>query len=362
MHFKIVKSYVMKKATLTLFVIVMGVSHFIAAQNDPQPFTRKILLEQFTTAQCGYCPAGADRLATATSGLTNLIWIRYHAGFGTDALTNGIAEAMTRFYGGSTYAPAMMVDRTRFDASNPGPVMNVGLVSSIRGHLSEAKEVKTYCKVQTPEVVYNPASHALDGTVKVRFSDAVYGPNTRLQILLIEDSIFMRQSDYDVGSYVDYWHFGAVRDTLTPLWGTPLTVEDNSFTYTFSYTLPSEYVYKNCKIVAIVYNYDPSNINNCKVLNAAMSDYLDKAVGIGEISERVQMRLFPNPANGFVVLEADAPVSSVSVIDAMGRCLYSLPVGGEQQVRLDLSHLSAGINMVRLQTTHGLATRQLILR
>ena len=351
----------MKKITLTLAAITLALMQ-LAAQNDPQPFNRKIMLEQFTTAKCGYCPGGAERIKTATDGQSNVIWLRYHAGFNTDALTNDIAETMTCFYGGSTFAPAMMVDRTHFDASRPGPVMSIGLVSDIRHYLSDAKAVKTYCKVQTPKVTYNPATRTLNCTVDVRFNDAVYGPDTRMQVFLIEDSIYMRQLDYDVEAYVDYWHYGVVRDTLTPLWGIPLTVENDAFTHTLSYTLPAEYVYRNCKVVAIVYNYDPSNINNRQVLNAAMSDYLDKTVGIGEVSAGVQARLFPNPATGLVVLESDAPVSRVSVVDATGRCHFNLPFGGEQQVRLDLSQLPAGLYIVRVQTSQGLASHQLLLR
>ena len=96
------------KKQISFLLTLLSVA-VIFAQDDPQAFTRKILIEQFTTAQCGYCPAGAERLATATDGQTNVVWLRYHAGFGTDALTNDIAETMTCFYGGSTFAPAMMV-------------------------------------------------------------------------------------------------------------------------------------------------------------------------------------------------------------------------------------------------------------
>ena len=62
------------------------------------------------------------------------------------------------------------------------------------------------------------------------------------------------------------------------------------------------------------------------------------------------------------MLEADAPVKQVSVVDAVVRCHLNLSVAGEQHVQLDLSHLPAGLYLVRMQTSHGLATRQLILQ
>ena len=111
------------------------------AQDEKQTFTRKVLIEQFTGAACGWCPSGAERIATAISGNSNIVWIKYHAGFGTDFLTNDIATSMTIFYGGNTYAPAVMFDRTHFDASKPAPVMSVGQVSEIRGYVAQAKSV-----------------------------------------------------------------------------------------------------------------------------------------------------------------------------------------------------------------------------
>lgn len=356
----------MKKQILTLALAVLALA--ATAQQSKQTFTRKVVIEQFTTANCGWCPYGAERITQATNSSTNIVWIKFHAGFGTDALTNDIAETMTMFYGGSTYAPAMMVDRTHFDATEPGPVMSVGNVSEIRGVLSKAKAVPTYCKVLTPEVSYNADTRHLSGTVSGRFGDQVYNENTRLVVYLIEDSIFMEQHDYQNGSQsnsyaVDYWHMGTVRDTITSLWGEPLTVDESnnkSFSYTIDYTLPEGCEYRNCRVAAIVYNYDPTDINNCEVMNAAESDYLDNFLGIGEMAENCQMRLFPNPANSNVVIEADAPIQHISIYNALGQvCLSSSAQG--QQTRLNISSLAKGAYIVRIQTAKGVATRQLVV-
>lgn len=353
----------MKKQIVFLLTLMSVVLVF--AQNDPQAFTRKILLEQFTTALCGYCPAGAERLRSATDGNNNVVWLRYHAGYGTDDLTNDIAQTMTRFYGGSTFAPAMMVDRTHFDSSRPGPVTSVGQVSDIHLLLDQAKSVKTYCKVQTPKVKFNADTRSLECTVTGRFSDEVYSSSTRLQILLVEDSIYMSQSDYGVGQWVNYWHLGVVRDTLTPMWGMELEVSSDAnrnFSHTVTYTLPSAFKYKNCKVVAIVYNYAPNDINNCQVLNAAISDYISQTLGIGEVADGTGMRLFPNPATDRIVVEAETPMLQVTVVDAMGRCPITLAADGSRHVNIDLSSLAAGVYIVQAKTSSGIATRQLILR
>ncbi|MCQ2275181.1 MAG: Omp28-related outer membrane protein [Bacteroidales bacterium] len=357
----------MKKTLLFLSIAFVAMS---AMAQEAQTFTRKILIEQFTTAQCGYCPAGADRIHEVVDGVKNIIWIKHHAGFGTDDLTNGINETMTVFYGGSTFAPAMMIDRTRFNSSDAGPVGNVGNVSAIRALVSQAKEVPTYCKIYTPSISFDPASRQLTGTITGRFSDAVYDQNTRLTVFVIEDSIFMQQHDYYNGvssnSYnVDYWHMASVRDAITNMWGDAINVDEANemnFAYDFSYTLPAGYEYKNCKIVAFIYNRDANNINNNKVMNAVESDYLDKVLGIGQVASAASLRLFPNPANERVVLESDAVINHVSVVNAMGQTLLQCAGNGTQHFDINLSGFASGIYLVRILTAQGPVTRQLVVK
>lgn len=356
----------MKKIILGLFAVLTVLGTM--AQENKQTFTRKVVIEQFTTAQCGWCPSGADRITQAVNGSNNVVWIKFHAGFGTDDLTNDIAETMTMFYGGSTYAPAMMIDRTHFDLGEPGPVMSVGNVSDIRAAISKAKEIDTYCKVYAPEVSYNADTRHLCGTISGRFGDRVYDENTRMVVYLIEDSVFMQQHDYVNGvasnSYaVDYWHMGTVRDTISSMWGEPMAVdEDNNmaFSYSFEYTIPEGYEYRNCRVAAIVYNYDATDINNCAVMNAAESDYLDQHLGIGEVAESCQMRLYPNPANSIVVVEADAAIQHVDICNALGQVCYS-STAQDQQTHIDASTLAQGAYIVRIQTAKGVATRQLVV-
>ena len=339
------------------------------AQDEKQTFTRKVLIEQFTGAACGWCPSGAERIATAIEGNSNVVWVKHHAGFGTDFLTNDIATAMTRFYGGNTYAPAVMFDRTHFNTSQPAPVMSVGQVSDIRGYLAKAKEVATTCKVYTPEVSYNPDTRHLSGAVRGRFGDNSYDSDTRIIVFVIEDSLIGSQADYNNGNQSAFVHMGTVRAAITDMWGDPLSVDpddNNSFSYTLDYTLPSDFVYKNCRIVAIVWHYDPSDVNNCPVFNSAQSDYLDRSLGIGEVADGCAMRLFPNPAHGVVTVELAATQAAsacqIDILDLAGRRLLSQSVGGATTHTLGIGHLSAGIYLLRVTTPEGIATRQLLVR
>ena len=355
----------MKKITLFLLALTLLVASM--AQDDKQTFTRKILVEQFTGADCGWCPSGADRIATAVSGNSNVIWVKHHAGFGTDFLTNEIATAMTIFYGGNTFAPAVMFDRTHFNTSQPAPVMSVGQVSEIREYLAKAKAVETTCKVYTPEVSYDPSTRHLSGTISGRFGDNSFNESTRLIVIVTEDSLIGRQSDYNNGTQTAFVHMGTVRSAITDMWGEPLSVnteDNNSFSYTIDYTLPADFTYKNCQVLAVVWQYDPSNVNNCPVLNAAKSDYLDRFLGIGEVSQDCDMRLFPNPAHDMVAVRLSslqaASCCQVSLLDATGRQVLAQTVSGTSSLTLSLQSLPAGIYLLRVATPTGIATRQLV--
>ena len=353
-----------------LSVLFLSLTFVVAAmaQDDKQTFTRKVLIEQFTGADCGWCPSGADRIATAISGSSNVIWVKHHAGFGTDFLTNDIATAMTVFYAGSTFAPAVMFDRTHFNTSQPGPVMSVGQASDIRGYIGQAKAVPTACKVYTPEISYNPVTSHLSGTVSGRFGDESFNESTRLIVFITEDSLVGRQADYNNGTQSAFVHMGTVRAAVTDMWGDPIEVEpdgDHNFFYTVDYTLPDDFTYKNCRLLAIVYHYNPSDVNDCPVLNAAQSDYFDRFLGIGEVADGTVMRLFPNPAHDMVTVElSDTPSAGcqITLLDAAGRQLLHQSVGASATHQLSLQAFPAGIYMLRVATPEGVATRQLIIR
>ena len=356
----------MKKITILLLLSTIFVAASLA-QDTKQTFTRKVLIEQFTGAACQWCPSGAERIASAISSSSSVVWIKHHAGFGTDFLTNDIATSMTIFYGGGLFAPAVMFDRTHFNSSQPAPVMSVGQVSDIRGYIAQAKGVATTCKVYTPDVAYDPATRHLSGTVTGRFGDNSYGDSTRLVLYVVEDSIVGPQTDHDRGRINNFVHMGTVRAAITDMWGDPLVVDpanENSFSYTVDYTLPDDFVYRNCLLVAFVYNYDPSDVNNCSVLNAAQGKYLDSHLGVGEVAESTAMRIFPNPAHHVASVELSSPSSAcrVDLLDAAGRCLLTRTAQGAATLQLDTHQLPAGLYLVRLTTPDGVATRQLLIR
>lgn len=351
------------KKTLLALVIVLATGTLCAQEATKQTFNRNILLEQFTTVNCGWCPSGADRITEAIGTINYVIWIKHHAGFGEDFLTNDIHRAYLPFYGGSTFAPAMMVDRTRFSNDDAGPVTSVGQSGAIRGLFSRARQVDTYCKIYPLEVNYNNNTRTISGTVTGRFGDDnTWDGNTHITLFLVEDSIVGEQHDYTAhGNWVDYVHMGTVRAVITDLWGDPLTVDpsDRSFAHNYSFTLPDGYTFQHCKVVAFVSQHDATDINNRPVLNAAQSGYLVHNLGIAETNLGSTLQLFPNPANSHVVLEADESIETVSIVNSLGQKVYEQTTIGRQQTAVNISAWPKGIYLVTVRTAHGTATRKL---
>lgn len=98
--------------------------------------------------------------------------------------------------------------------------------------------------------------------------------------------------------------------------------------------------------------------------NGTESDYLlvryNNDVQSGEqFVTDISIKLRPNPASHFVIIQTDA--RHISLLDAQGRLVESVrPIGNA--VTLDLAGLAAGLYHVRVETTDGLAFRKLIVQ
>ena len=79
--------------------------------------------------------------------------------------------------------------------------------------------------------------------------------------------------------------------------------------------------------------------------------------GIGE--GNINAKVYPNPTNGEVTLEAEG-LSQVRIVNTFGQTVYNAKVEGEQ-VRIDLSSMAKGIYMMHIEANGGLAIRKIVV-
>ena len=326
---------------------------------------RTSILEQFTGPRCGYCPGGHDRIEQALQG-SNTIWAVHHAGFGDDALTCTANQQYTFFYnaGGSTYAPAMMVDRFHGDAEEPGPVTSVySSVPAIQQYITEINNNPCFLTLDVNGIIYDASTRRFGGTVTGHFTSPVYNANTRLTLMIAEDSNLMDQIDYSTGSSQtlrNYMHFNAIRGTLTEIWGDAISVDANGdFTYNVNATLPNNLKAWRCRVIAIVSDRDASDANACAVMQAATTAKLNAPyVGISEANE-VSLNAYPNPATDHLTIEAGSNINEISIYNAMGQKVYANNnVNGELFV-VDTKDMASGMYMVIIRTDKGVASQRI---
>ena len=248
---------------------------------------RKVLLEEFTGQDCPNCPGGKSRIEEALKNLDNVVMVAHHTGFGSDAYTASGSTMLHFFYnkGGSTYAPAMMLDRQLY-SGNPGPVCNVGEPDEIRSRILERQKRPAEVAV-TLKRNYNPETRALTVQAAMKRVDGMgIGANPMINILLVENGIIGFQRP----NYNDFQHDEVNRLFVTEPLGDAVELSVTDSTYaTYDVVVNEAWNVDNMEIVAFVSNYDPDNCNNCKVYNAEScalvgSDVITGA-GIEDVAE-----------------------------------------------------------------------------
>ena len=222
----------------------------------PSSFPRKYLIEHFTGDGCGYCPYGMYSIMEYSAYLTTTpcIWVSHHYGYNTDEYT--IPESSKI---GSTCgvqgAPNMAMNRTKVQgttiAFHPGYLVEDGMATTIASKCDTVAEASVVI-----DHTYDAATRKLNVTVK----GLVGNPETKeylLTVLIKENGLIGKQADYywswKTSGYKEFMHPCVVRDLLTvSQLGDTVKVEKQSYSKTFTYTVPEEWVAENCNVVAYI--------------------------------------------------------------------------------------------------------------
>ena len=187
----------------------------------PADMERNMLIEGFTGQTCNNCPTGHSIMNNAISKYAEIpaVVVEHHSGYYPDMFS--MAEDMDYLffydgYGTSTYAPAIMVNRT----TNPligaaAPVLECTSVANAQNLITYANSNKPYVSMKM-ESSFDEATREVTLTLAIKPHTDLPGAQNVFNVFLTQDSIFAIQNN----GGANYCHRHVFRGTVTGnAWG-----------------------------------------------------------------------------------------------------------------------------------------------
>jgi thiol-disulfide isomerase/thioredoxin len=365
----------MKK--ITIFSVIMSIAMMAMAQAP----VKKVVVEEFTGAWCGYCPEGAVFLRNlVASQAPNVIAIAVHQG---DPLEFTDGTTLMSAYGIGSF-PSGQVDRQKVNSYST-IVINRGQWDA--GAIAQLATT-TKVSVGIKNIVFDTTTRQLDVDVVATFVDTLYGQK-RINLEITEDSIPapvggpLEQHNYIAtygASIIDGWYHNHVfRATLGTNWGESGIIPDAvvpyiDYTKHYTYTVPAGWNFNQLSLVATVNHYGVA-VANRDIINCEEAKlYQPARVGIENTASVSDVQLFPNPTTDFAQIQfnlKNAGTVDMKVYDLLGNAVAS-PIhnfynGGIHTINYNVkddagNKLSTGVYMVTLTMNGQTITRRLEVR
>lgn len=255
-------------------------------------FKKIVLAEEFTTENCPNCPAVGKyfhNILEDPEFSSNLEVICHHEGYYSDWLTTDFDAAYTWFYnaGGSMYAPAAMLDRTRYQDTD-SPVFFPQTQELLADAINTQMLIPAMVSVNPTASLTNDNSQISVTVEGERVSSNIF-EDDRITVFVIEDNIKAKNQAGAGGVYIHDHVNRAVNDT----WGAPLEWNGNTYTYTCTFDINPEWNMDNVKIVAFISHYDSEDANNCGIANTGVCTSFTSGVdSLMNKSERIIRRIY----------------------------------------------------------------------
>lgn len=279
-------------------------------------YSRVVLLEEFTTEQCVNCPRVAGYvhdLLDNEAYKDAVVAVCHHAGYHTDFLTVPCDNSYLWYYneGGSTYAPALMVDRATREGTTPvfNPLSLEQLKSAVDERLVKPALVSVKVGAEVDEE-NNKVKVTVNGN---RAKENITVNPARITVFLVENSISPRSQS---GATPDFMHQHVTRKVNSD-WGDVIEWNGNDYNYECTFDLRADYVRENLQLVAMIFDYDVNDPSKNEVANAGTLFYTDfTSTGISAVQAETSTptiydlygRIVTNPTKGIYIVNGQKVV------------------------------------------------------
>jgi len=250
----------------------------------PTDMQKSVLLEVFTGQTCTNCPSAHTAIGNALKQATDVdvVEIAHHSGFVTDIFTMKEDWTLAGLYNNSTYAPAVMYNRTAPSTEASSPVQECAGAADVVSKLRSANNERPYVSMNL-QSHYDEATREVNLTCNFYTHEPMPGDDLRYSIWLVQDSLVASQK----GATADYVHNAVSRGCLTEsAWGevgtfTPGETLEVKKTFTLPEIINSTSyekedgknaiatVLKDMKLVVFVHQQSSNDVTECRVFNCA---------------------------------------------------------------------------------------------
>ncbi len=370
--------------------------------------TKKVLLEEFTTASCGNCPMMSAHINTwHEAHADSTILMAIHEGSGTDAMTTStmatIFNAMHPAWG--WFAPAIMMDRTLFPwldsvpyyvcvgswGSGTGPGIDTVAERLMRGPAKVGVNISG---------TYNSVTRTINAIVTANFVSAVPSYDWRINLFLVEDSVVgypglgafagWDQHCYDANwantnypgmfdgtSIIGYPHRHVMRNSFLGNWGAQgiipaVPVVGTNYTASGTVVVDTGYHDNRLSLVAFVSAYGANqdqkfvlNANDV-VLSSSFSTSINEIANTSPTSSIES--IYPQPSSGptkLIYTLAKDGKCELTIKNILGQqmevLLASSAKAGKHETTFDVSNYAKGIYFISMKTNENSVVRKFIV-
>jgi len=327
--------------------------------------TKKVLFEEFSTTQCGYCPDGHLVLQSIIEKYPNtIVPVIHHSGFGRDSMTIPESETYATYY--ASGAPTAAADRKLIKLSR----------STWEDDILTCLDEITPISISLSNT-YNYANKEVNANVTVKFLDEVQNADYRVNLFLIEKTVIGSGSGYNQSNYynttsghpmygrgnpiVGYEHRHVIRKVVTDVWGNSGIIPNNpevnkNYSTNFNFQLDDFWNPDSLTLAAFV-SLNSDTETERYVLNANEID-LDIISSV-EDDINTELCIYPVPAKDFIVIK-NAEGKQISIYNLMGIKVLGTNIETNTE-KIYLNNFSKGMYSIRVNNTNSVSVKSFIV-